>query len=201
GMGGPGGPGGGMPPGGGPGMGGGGQGGQGWTQMLEGAGGTPEDGEKLTAYVEARRSTQTPVREAQTALREALTDESASDEKIAQALAAYDTAAQSATSELKTSRDGLVTDLDLANRPRLKAALTVAGLLDTNASGGRGGRGGGRGGRGGPGGGMGGPGGGMGGGPGGPGGGGMRGMGGKGGGGGKGGAQRPQPPGPPAGGE
>ncbi|MBM3501479.1 MAG: hypothetical protein FJX74_22725 [Armatimonadetes bacterium] len=156
--------------------------GGGITGLLEQAGGTEDDRAKVTAYLESRRTATQGLRDELQKLQTALSDEKASDQQVAKALTDFRAVRDKSKTELEAGRAKLAQDLKLASRPKLEAALTVAGILDNGSV---------RMGRGGFGGGPGGPGGGLGGGMGAPGGGmgGGGGMGAPGGGGSRGGAQ------------
>jgi hypothetical protein len=133
-------------PGGGPGgqekAGGGPGGGGGLARMIEQAGGTEEDSKKVTAWFEKRQAASTELREALTKLREISSDEKATDEQAAKALADFQKVRDKSKADLEADRKTLAKELNLASRPKLEAALTVIGVLDNGGGMGRMGRGG-----------------------------------------------------------
>ena len=136
----------------------------GLVQMLgQQAGITDQDKQALTTCMVAQENIRRGLRQKLTAMVEAIRA-NAADADIAKQLAAYMTAMQATQPQKAAAEQTLTTALNLAQRPKLHAALLMLGVLDNGMPGGgmmgMGRRGGGQGGPGGPGGGPGGPGGG-----------------------------------------
>ena len=108
--------------------------------QLKQAGATDADIATLKAFWTQRRDIMSPLRDGRQSLQQAASA-SGTAEQAKDAVSKYEAAMKAALDKLAKAEQDLKTKLDLANKPKLHAALLAGGVLDNGMRGGGGGQG------------------------------------------------------------
>ncbi len=117
----------------------------GMVRVLRQSGAMDDDTEKVRSFTGSRQASLRELRQSLDNLRKTAADENATDQQVSEALASFRQQRDEVKRKTETERMALIADLDLENRPRIAAALTVLGVLDSGLPFGAGPGGGGRG--------------------------------------------------------